>query len=214
MKKNIFAIIFCVTIPLLCISQESGLNSLRNGFGFVPLYTISGGLRFDIDRSISKTSNQWLIFSPQLFIVTGNRYGHEFEQLTGFGIDIKHRVFLKPQNLKPENLYFEYGGMFQYFSIYDYRTYSTSYFENGIEYFTVEEGNINTRLCKYGGNFHFGYQWLFGEKVYLDLYAGAGIRVSFNNRNEGFDTWYNNSWVDYGYSGTLLDAGFRFGFYF
>lgn len=214
MKHIIIIFLLSVIISFSGYAQDVEAYSLRTGVGLVPQYTISGGLRFDIDRSLSKTSNQWLIVSPQVFMVTGGRYDHEFESLYGAGIDVKHRVFLAPGSLKPQKYYFEYGGMFQYFSITDTRSYSISYVEDGIEYFGVEEGEINTKLYKYGGNFHLGYQWLIGDKAWFDLYAGAGIRISHNNRNEGFDTWYNNYWFDYGYSGTLLDAGFRMGFYF
>jgi hypothetical protein len=214
MKQIIGILILSALISAAGFTQDIEVYSLRTGVGFVPQYTISGGLRFDIDLSISKSSNQWLIVSPQVFVVSGWRYDHEFKNLTGFGLDLKHRVFLKPQSMKPSGYYVEYGAMFQYFSITDTRTYSTSYIEDGTEYFTVKEGEINTNLYKFGGNFHLGHQWLIGDKVYIDMYAGAGIRISHNNRNEGFDTWYNNFWIDYGYSGTLLDGGFRLGFYF
>jgi hypothetical protein len=147
-------------------------------------------------------------------MVTGGRYGHEFEDLWGLGMDVKHKIYLKPATMKPQGFYIQYGAMFQYFSINESRQYTESYIENGIEYYGVSEGLINTKLYKYGGNFHLGYQWLVGDKVYFDIYSGAGIRISHNSRNEGFDTWYNDYWVDYGYSGTLLDAGFRVGFYF
>jgi hypothetical protein len=184
------------------------------GLGFVPQYSISGGMRFDIDRSLSKTSNQWLIVSPEVFMVTGNRHNHNIKELYGFGLDIKHRIYLKANTMKPLGFYAQYGIMFQYFSIKDNRQYTELYTDNGVEYYRVAEGEINTNLYKFGGNFHFGYQWLIGDKVYFDLYTGAGIRISHNSHEAGLDTWYNNSWVDYGYSGTLLDGGFRVGFYF
>ncbi len=147
-------------------------------------------------------------------MVTGNKYSHNFEDLWGLGLDVKHKIYLKPGSVKPSGYYVQYGGMFQYFSITDNREYAEAYTENGVEYYGVFSGEITTGLYKFGGNFHLGYQWLLGDKVFLDIYTGAGIRISRNSRNEGFDTWYNNSWVDYGYSGTLLDGGFRVGFYF
>lgn len=214
MKKNIFILFLVLILSAACFAQDIEPFTPRMGFGFVPQYTISGGLRFDIDRSLSKTSNQWLIISPQIFAVTNGRYGHEFEELWGLGLDMKHKIYLKPASLKPQGFYVQYGVMFQCFSIDEFQQYTYSYIENGIEYFGVTEGVINTKLYKYGGNFHLGYQWLVGDKVYFDIYTGAGIRISHNNRNEGFDTWYNDYWVDYGYSGTLLDAGFRVGVYF
>jgi len=214
MKKLLLILSLSALFTTCGFAQEKEIFGSRLGIGFVPQYTISGGMRFDIDRSISKSSNQWLIISPQVFMVTGGRYGHEFEELTGLGLDIKHKIYLKPNSMKPQGFYAQYGIMFQYFSITENREYSESYTENGVEYYGVEEGSLNTKLYKFGGNFHLGYQWLVGDKVYFDVYTGAGIRISHNNHNEGFDTWYNNYWVDYGYSGTLLDAGFRVGFYF
>jgi len=213
--KKIFLILSMITLISSCgFAQELEAFGPRTGVGFVPQYTISGGLRFDIDRSISKTSNQWLIISPQVFMVTGMRYNHDFEQLSGFGLDIKHKIYLKPNSMKPVGFYAQYGIMFQYFSISEKRQYTEPYIENGNQYYQVVEGVLDTKLYKAGGNFHLGYQWLVGDKVYFDIYTGAGIRISHNNHNDGFDTWYNNSWADYGYSGTLLDGGFRVGVYF
>lgn len=214
MKKLLLILSLSAIFTTCGFAQEKEIFGSRLGIGFVPQYTISGGMRFDIDRSISKTSNQWLIFSPQVYMLTGSRYGHEIEELSGLGLDMKHKIYLKPNSMKPQGFYAQYGIMFQYFSITENREYSASYIENGVEYYGVEQGELNTKLYKFGGNFHLGYQWLVGGKVYFDIYTGAGIRISHNNHNEGFDTWYNNYWVDYGYSGTLLDAGFRVGFYF
>ena len=214
MKKLLFILTFTVLVASGSFAQEKETFGPRTGIGFVPQYTISGGLRFDIDRSVSKTSNQWLIISPQVFALTGMRYDHDFEELLGVGLDLKHKIYLNPNSMKPLGFYAEYGVMFQYFSITENRQFTEPFTENGVEYYEVVTGDLNTRLYKMGGNFHLGYQWLVGDKVYFDIYTGAGIRISHNNHNEGFDTWYNNYWVDYGYSGTLLDAGFRVGFYF
>ncbi len=212
--KKLFIILLATLIASFGFAQEKETFLPRMGLGFVPQYTISGGMRFDIDRSISKTSNQWLIISPQVYMLSGSRYGHDFKELSGVGLDVKHKIYLKPNTMKPLGFYAEYGIMFQYFSITENKQYTVPVSENGVPYYEVVEGDLNTKLYKVGGNFHLGYQWLLGDKVYFDIYTGAGIRISHNNINEGFDTWYNNSWIDYGYSGTLLDGGFRIGFYF
>lgn len=212
--KKLFIILLATLIASFGFAQEKEPFLPRMGLGFVPQYTISGGMRFDIDRSISKTSNQWLIISPQVYMLSGSRYGHDFKELSGVGLDVKHKIYLKPNTMKPLGFYAEYGIMFQYFSITENKQYTVPVSENGVPYYEVVEGDLNTKLYKVGGNFHLGYQWLLGDKVYFDIYTGAGIRISHNNINEGFDTWYNNSWIDYGYSGTLLDGGFRIGFYF
>ena len=212
--KKLFIILLATLIASFGFAQEKETFLPRMGLGFVLQYTISGGMRFDIDRSLSKTSNQWLIISPQVYMLSGSRYGHDFKELSGVGLDVKHKIYLKPNTMKPLGFYAEYGIMFQYFSITENKQYTVPVSENGVPYYEVVEGDLNTKLYKVGGNFHLGYQWLLGDKVYFDIYTGAGIRISHNNINEGFDTWYNNSWIDYGYSGTLLDGGFRIGFYF
>jgi hypothetical protein len=214
MKKLLFILFIVTLISLSGFAQDKETFGPRIGVGFLPQYTISGGLRFDIDRSLSKTSNQWLILSPQVFMVSGSRFNHNFKDMWGVGLDVKHKIYLKPGTMKPSGYYVQYGVMFQYFSITDNRQYAETYMEDGVEYYGVFEGEITTKVNKFGGNFHMGYQWLIGDKVYFDIYTGAGIRISHNNRNSGFDTWYNNSWIDYGYSGTLLDGGFRVGVYF
>lgn len=214
MKKFILIYSILLLLSFSAVAQEIEPFVTRTAVGIVPQYTITGGLRFDIDRSISKTSNQWLVLSPQVYMLNGKRNSHNFNNLWGVGLDVKHRVFLKPGTLKPNGYYVQYGVMFQYFSINDNRQFTQRYTENGVEYFGVVTGEMKTNITKFGGNFHLGYQWLIGDKVYFDLYTGAGIRISHNNHLQGFDTWYNNFWIDYGYSGTLLDAGFRVGVYF
>ncbi|MFZ4707525.1 MAG: hypothetical protein ACOYMF_16115, partial [Bacteroidales bacterium] len=169
MKKHFIILLLATLIVSFCFAQEKETFLPRMGLGFVPQYTISGGMRFDIDRSISKTSNQWLIISPQVFMLNGSRYGHDFKELSGVGLDVKHKIYLNPNTMKPLGFYAEYGFMFQYFSITENRQYTTPVSENGIPYYEVVEGDLNTKLYKLGGNFHLGYQWLLGDKVYFDI---------------------------------------------
>ncbi len=215
-RKILILILFVALISMQAIAQTELTTPIirNNAIGLVPQYTIVGGFRMDYERRISPKSNQWIIASPQVYMVTNGRLGHDFVDLNGFGIDMKHRIFLAESTLEPKGFYFEYGPMFQQYKIKDERTYTEKYFEDGIEYYTIKTGVLTTKLMKLGGNFHLGYQWLLGQKAFLDLFAGPGIRISFDDRNEGFSPWYNDMWIDYGYSGTLLDGGLRVGFYF
>jgi hypothetical protein len=165
----------------------------------------------DIDKSVSRTSNQWLVFSPQVYASWEHNLGRDFNSLWGLGLDVKHRIYLKNNNMRPDGFYFQYGPNFQFYSIDSYQTYLEPYMENGIQYYRTTEGDVKTSVYKYGANFHVGYQAIVGEKVFFDFYAGTGIRLSFDNRNDGFHPWFNNWYGDYGYSGTLLDGGIRVG---
>lgn len=195
-KKICFSIAawFIMGTSLLWAQNQKAVVSVKNNaFGFVPQYTIVGGFRIDYDRKLSTKSNQWLIASPQFYMVSKGRLWHEFKNLYGFGIDLKHRIFLANNSLLPLGFYFQYGFMFQHFIITDTRSYTQAYIDNGVEYYSVTTGEITTQVNKFGGNFNIGYQWMVGNKVYIDVYSGAGIRLSFDNRNEGFHPWYNDT---------------------
>ena len=176
----------------------------------MPQYTIVSGLRIDIDKSISKDKLQWLSFSPQVYVSWNSTFA-EYDEMWGLGLDVKHRVYLNRKFTKPEGFYFQYGPGFQFFSINDNREYFESYIEDGNEYWRITTGEITTKLFKVGGNLHLGYQSMIGDKVLVDFYLGSGIRLSFDDHNDGLHPWYNNLWISPGYSGTLLDAGMRIG---
>lgn len=213
--RKIVLLLTLVAWAMLASAQEKPLlPTYNNALGYVPQYMITGGLRIDYDRRLNTEKNQWVIASPSIYWITGYRLGHEIHDLKGIGLDLKHRVFVTENKNRPRGFYFEYGPTVQLFEVTDVRDYVAPYEENGIQYYTIVNGEYKTRLTKVGVNLHIGYQGLIGQKIYYDLYAGPGIRLSFDNRNPGFTNALNDIWIDYGYSGTLLDGGVRVGFLF
>ncbi len=207
-----FAFLFILFPFILSAQEDQNTRSVNNGIGVVPQYSIMNGMRVDIDLKLPKPG-QWLIIGPQFYINTGNSNLWNYEELNGFGIDLNHRIFMKPGPL-PKGAYLAYGPVFQYFSVKDNGLTSYVFEEFGTEYVGLRDDLIHTRIYKFGGNLMLGYQALISEVFYIDTYIGTGIRFSYDNRIKGLHGYYNDGWLDLGYSGTLIVGGIRFGVVF
>ena len=181
------------------------------GIGLVPQYAITSGTRIDFDIRLPG-KNQWLVVAPQLYLVTENSNLWDFEEMTGVGIDLYHRIFIG-QGKDPRGAYLAYGTMRQYRSVRDDGLTAYHYREDNATYIGLQEKMMQTGIWKTGGNLIFGYQLLASRSVYFDFYLGTGIRFSFDNRTSGLHSYYNEWWGDLGYSGTLMVGGFRFGIF-
>jgi hypothetical protein len=201
---------FLLLAPLCLYSQEDSASYEKTfSVGAVPQYAIVNGTRLDFDVRLKK-ENQWLVIAPQFYNYKGNSNIWDYEELSGFGIDLNHRIYRKGKTL-PTGAYFSYGPVFQYFSVKDNGLASYVYKEEGIEYVGLNEELIHTNIFKFGGNVMFGVQSMIGDIFYIDTYIGTGIRFSYDNRTSGLHGYFNDWWGDLGYSGSLIVAGVRFG---
>jgi hypothetical protein len=64
----------------------------------------------------------------------------------------------------------------------------------------------------FGGGMLFGWSYSFANRINLDIYAGGGIRKTFNYDN--LDNYNDNGVFDYGYSGIVPRLGIDIGFWF
>ena len=192
-------------------AQEFKPLEKNRAIGLVPQYAFLNGLRMDLDFRLRKDSPQWLVVAPQVYMSSEDPALWDFDQVWGLGMELQHRYFLKPGVMLPKGVYLGYGPVFQYFSIDDTRLHSEEVIENGIPYTVVRYGDVTTNLYKVGMTATAGVQILAYETVYFDLYAGAGIRFSFDDQSSGLHRIYNDWWGDYGYSGTLMTLGLRIG---
>ncbi len=214
-KRGIAAMagLFLATAPLFLYAQETpGIPEKKTGIGVVPQYAIMNGFRTDIDIRLNKPG-QWLVFGPQFYINTGNSDLWSYEELSGFGIDLSHRIYMKSKT-QPKGPYLAYGPVLQYFSIRDNGLVSYVFEESGSEYIGLHDDLIHTNIFKFGGNLMIGLQALISDVFYIDTYLGTGIRFSYDDRVKGLHGYYNDGWLDLGYSGTLIVGGVRFGVVF
>ena len=211
--KMLFLSMIIIPVMLSARSSDEKENSRNSfGLGIVPQYAAVNGMRMDFDIRLSDR-NHWLVLAPQMYLVNenANRY-REYNSMTGAGMELQHKIYLN-KNEKTVNTYFSYGPVFNYFSIKDNGLLPNDFSENGANYIGLIEGEMTTRIFKTGGNAIFGIQFLL-DNLYLDIYAGTGIRFSYDNKTSGLHKHYNDWWGEMGYSGTLMTGGIKLGVMF
>ena len=210
MKKSILVIIILATfIPSILQAQDETEERKTFGVGIVPQYAFTNGARFDFDFRLKK-KGQWLVVAPQVYINPGNSDMWDYEEMYGVGIDLQHKFFFKDRPV-PRGAYLAYGPVFQYYSVKEEGLSSYGFEEDGTNYIGLQDDMLQTSIYKFGGNLIFGLQTVINEFFYIDAYMGTGVRLSFDNRVSGLHGYYNDWWGDFGYSGTLIVAGIRFG---
>lgn len=218
MKLFSFCLILILSINSL-VHAQSGSSSTdpvdyKNAIAIVPQYATIAGFRIDYERRI-KNNDKWLLFAPQLYLNKGNLEG--YEEMTGYGMNVYYKQFLfhsnnkNSNNISKTNIYFSIGPTFQHFSLTDVEELPVEFIQDGVTYIRFTSGEVITRINKIGANANFGLQFTFGLFI-LDIYTGIGIRYAFDEDGHLTDI-HNSQWVDYGYSGMLLDGGIRFGFF-
>lgn len=218
MKKYILIIAVVLASALnyqLTEAQEKSNKLLIMG---VPQYLAIEGLRIDFDFKTDE--KKWISVSPLLFLQGSEEesldldlygyYNDQREMLYGGGIEITFKRFLS-KNDNATGLYLGYGPNFKFVNI-DAKTnvWSEGDF-NGNEIYLQAYKPNTTYISKVGANCIIGYQGEISHNVFADVFLGFGMRYSFISFKEGESYRYNSSWIDYGYSGTLLVTGFRLG---
>ena len=227
MKKIIF---LCLSLSLslnidLCIAQDTTLSdgtSVESEgtmiFSLVPQHLIVNGLRFDIEMNINNTNN-WVLIAPQFYLNHKDynrdnfpsyyRKNNDYDIMSGYGIDIYHKIFLKEQ-AHPKGPYFAYGLSYQHYLI-EFRQYTWDTFtDDGLEYYSYDLFNCEETINKVGLNMMIGLQNVV-ERFVIDIYFGMGIRYSFIETNVPETRTFYRYWWHFGYTGTLPLFGFRLG---
>lgn len=193
------------------LDEFEGFN---NAVYIVPQYTAISGIRVDYERKL-KDSKQWLLFAPQIYL--DNDGNDEYYQMTGFGMNVYYKLFLVHSKKKNENglsrttVYFSAGPTFQHFSLQSIEEVPDEFTEEGITYIRFNTSEVTTKINKFGANANFGLQFTF-DRFIIDFYGGVGVRYALDSDGDLMD-YYNDNWLDYGYSGILLDGGVRLGFF-
>ncbi len=208
MKCFIFSLF--VLIPVFLFAQNEEEKQIKTiGIGLVPQYAIVSGIRTDLEFRLHK-KGQWIVVAPQFYINTGQSNLWDFKEMIGAGIELQHKIYFKDKPV-PRGFYFAYGPLFQYYSVQNNGLAPNNFIENNTEYIGLEDKIITTNITKFGANLIFGIQTQIIDDFYLDFYLGTGVRLSYDNLNSGLHNGYNETWLDMGYSGTLLVGGIKLG---
>lgn len=209
MKRSILILtLFLFIFGNQSFAQKDTLKLKGSIYSFVPQYLINHGIRIDYERQI--TSRSLIQFCPQVYLgekesrnsdelyydETSNE--DDFNNITGVGINIYHKVFAN-QNFLKNGIYFSYGISYSYFDI--------DYYEE----FLGETINASAYINKYGADLLLGYQFFFKSKLSLDIYTGVGTRISNMNTNGENKNRFNSTYFGYNYNGNLLHGGVRIG---
>lgn len=212
MKKLLLTLI--AVIPLMVFAQEETSSKKEKILSIVPQYVFQNGFKFDYEFTLKDDWKSWLMISPTLFISTDDSdvTSYSYENMRGLGIEVHHKYFMKEPDER-KGFYFAYGGGFQFLSIKSEQFIDYTYTENGNDYISYKTDDVNTPINRLLLDIVVGKQIVRYKPFIIDGYLGVGFRYSVNKDFEMIDN-FNDTWFDYGYSGSLIVAGVKFGFNF
>jgi hypothetical protein len=209
MKKIYILLLGIILYANSAISQENPPKLLIMG---VPQYMVRQGIRIDFELP-TKDYNSWWVFSPVYFINVsdlGNDERRDYEQMHGYGLSIGRKGFLSRKSLD-KGVYISGNAGFHY---YNFLANISRWHEieiDGLKYQEYVTSNSHVYVNKFLIDALVGYQKEIYSRLYLDFYAGIGLRYSFHEGPSGSNVKFNKNVFDYGYTGTLFVGGFRLG---
>jgi len=196
MKKTALILILAL-LSLLLSAQENPADTPSSlMISLVPQYAFQSGFRVDVDLPLSE--RHWLQLAPVFY--AGNNVEMSIttaDKLGGVALHAFHRFYPDPVRDRWQP-YLAWGPSFQHYAL-DYK---------------VRSGNIridkHTNINRIGMDLTGGMV-AHGSTFFFDFYAGAGIRQAFLSGDKDTGEKFNETFLDFGYSGVLLVAGVRVG---
>lgn len=196
MRKVAFIFILSLLPALLPAQNEMMTVKPSVMISLVPQYAFQSGFRVDVDLPLN--DHHWLQLAPVFY--AGNNVEMSIttaDKLGGVALHAFHRFYPDPVRDRWQP-YLAWGPSFQYYAL-DYK---------------VRNGNIrtdkHTNIIRIGMDLTGGMV-AHGSTFFFDFYAGAGIRQAFLSGDKDTGEKFNDTFLDFGYSGVLLVAGVRVG---
>lgn len=154
--------------------QNHNSSARENKFGFSTLPFITGTLQLNYEHLLPSRNGIWL--APSVHYTN-----KDYQDEIGFGLETQYRIYVarREKENHGKNLYFAPYAFFKYFNI---QKKDMLYCGVGYE----DEPNETDKQYSFetvGAGILFGWQYVFSERVYLDMYAGGGIRESFSDKD-------------------------------
>ncbi len=219
----------CAILSLLLIGSFVSLKAEqpeKKEYNFVifgvPQYLISNGLRIDLDIH-QKGTPHWLIISPYYYFDRSsvdllNLGGsddyydpYSYDKMIGIGLGVGRKTFLSKEPVS-QRFYLYYGATYKYFDIDGNNFTWVEYIDtDGLPYQQMDDLEYTMKINSLAASAAIGYQTQIMPSLYLDFFLGFGVRYSFHKSPQHVTTKYNRGTNDYGYTGTSLVGGIRFG---
>lgn len=176
--------------------DEPAIEETRLVLGIVPQYLFANGLRTDLDIRI--TANHWLQLAPVAFLGNELQMSQAVTRIRGAGLHASHR-FYPGKGYGVPAVYLAWGPMVHYTTLH----YPES----------LPQGSTDryTSIHKTGIDLVFGVHTRLVGLLLIDFYGGMGLRHSFRQSDAVDMKRFDESFVDFGYSGNILLLGVRFG---
>lgn len=229
MKKLIIVLIALYLFPVARIFSQTGFwNREKKEHSFilsgVPQFLASNGLRINLDIQ-KKNTAKWFIISPYLYydklsvdplnLGGSDTYfdNYSYKQMLGAGLGLGQRIFLSKKPIS-HGVYIWFSGTYKYFNISGDNGTFVEYVdeEDGLTYQHIEDINYTINIHQMSLGAVVGYQFQIIPTLYIDPYIGFGIKYSFHNSPQNATLEYNRGVDDYGFTGTHISGGIRFGF--
>jgi hypothetical protein len=223
MNKKHTNIFLLLLVSIQLIHAEAPEKKEHNYIVFgVPQYIISNGLRVDLDLH-HKESPNWLILSPYYYFDhqsvdlmnlggSQNYYdSYTYDKMVGAGLGISRRTFLTKESVS-RGFYLQYGATYKYFDINGNNyTWVEITGTDGLPYQEMHDIKYYVYIHSISANAIVGYQTQLLPSLYIDIYVGFGVKYSIHHSPEHVTVKYNRGVDDFGYTGTQMVGGIRFG---
>jgi len=195
-------ILLLVALPLITNNTKAQNDSARNHLMIVPSYATFNALKIDYEVNIK--NNHWIQLSPQYYFGKAEFFGNDhsdykFLNLTGFGLDINHKVYICPGKWLKPGTYLSYGVAASYLTL---------------QYINKQDVMQQTQtksFYKIGGDLIIGFDFAIPRfPMIFGPYAGLGYRFSFTE-DADIKNHFTKNYFDFAYSGNLFVFGFKMG---
>ncbi len=227
--RNII-VIFLICVPAWVHGSAKG-DSATWCISFTPQYLLVNCARTDVEKRLSR--NNWIDLGEEFYFgnnlnwdnsafgptSTAKRYHTPIANdiLSGAGIVVSDKIFLRPRYNGYNDFYFSYGLSYSQENIgFQDNGWTTSYQSNGVIFYnyTVTNGNLNIK--NYTGFMNFGIATEADGVFHFNINIGGAYQYTKTSASglPASDRNYNRNIFDYAYNGLYPLLTFQFAFSF
>ena len=213
------------------IHFEPYTSQLKYTFAFQPLQMFNNGARFDFEIRL-KDGNGWLQFGPTIYQIKYSdnlkdpsyyyylnrddfeylmlkwgeiNFREPYTKMIGGGLNVNYKKFFESDRM----FYYATGLSYTHFNVEYIECVWKDFYEDDLQFLKEALEFRNQPINRIGANFFFGIQPPFISPFVIDIYCGIALRLSLLDSDKPSFDKYKYS---YGYSGSILLFGVRFGF--
>jgi len=215
-------LIFLMVLGFWMNQASAQTNSSPINVKFSPQHLLINGLHLDIEKPDKQNIRRSFIFSPRFYsgrtrtvdFISGRHQEEEDNaQVLGYGAELQQRWYVsKNTDVTKERTYVAYGLNLHHFAVdFEKEAWVEEIGSDGLYYYRYKMQPHREKINQWGAVAMFGAQSpLIGPNTIWDIFLGVGYHNSISQSN--YNTIrYNESFLDYGYTGLYFLAGIKLG---